>query len=37
MHKKIVSGWFSDNFNFGFVICLYFGISNLNIYPVYTN
>ena len=33
----LVSGWFSDNFNFCCIICLYFGISNLKIYPVYTN
>ena len=32
-----VAGWFSDNFNFCFIICLYFGISNLKIYPLYTN
>ena len=29
--------WFSDNFNFCCIICLYFGISNLKMYPVYTN
>ena len=28
---------FSDNFNFCCIICFYFGISNLKIYPVYTN
>ena len=33
----IIYGWFSDNFNFYCIICLYFGISNLKIYPVYTN
>ena len=32
-----VCGWFSDNFNFCCIICLHFGISNLKIYPVYTN
>ena len=32
-----VAGWFSDNFNFCCIICLYFGISNLKFYPVYTN
>ena len=30
-------GWFSDNFNFCCIICLYFGISNFKIYPVYTS
>ena len=30
-------GWFSDNFNFCCITCLYFGIANLKIYPVYTN
>ena len=35
--KKIINGWFSDNFNFCCIICLYFGISNFKIYPVYTN
>ena len=30
-------GWFSDNFNFCCIICLYFGISNFEIYPVYTS
>ena len=29
--------WFSDNFNFGCIICLYLGISNLKIYPIYLN
>ena len=30
-------GWFSDNFNFCCIICLYFRISNFEIYPVYTS
>ena len=34
---NLLIGWFSDNFNFFCIICLYFGISNLKIYPVYTN
>ena len=30
-------GRFSDNFNFCYIICLYFKISNFKIYPVYTS
>ena len=32
-----IDGWFSDNFNFCCIICLYFGISNVKIDPVYTS
>ena len=32
-----VGGWFSDNFNFCCIICLYFEISIFKIYPVYTS
>ena len=34
-YRKHCTGWFSDNFNFCCIICLYFGISNFKIYPVY--
>ena len=34
---RYIYGWFSDNFNFCCIICLYFGISNFKIHPVYTS
>ena len=35
--EEVAPGWFSDNFNFCCIICLYFGISNFKIYPTYTS
>ena len=37
VYNTTVNGWFSDNFNFCCIICLYFRISDFKIVPVYTS